>query len=61
LQEPEVHFKYIEAAAKIGNLKEVERVCRDSTVYEPQQVLFPRVGSRWSGHLVDTILGLLGC
>jgi clathrin heavy chain len=30
-----VHFKYIEAAAKMGQLKEVERVCRDSTVYDP--------------------------
>jgi len=37
-QDPDVHFKYIEAAAKMGNVKEVERVCRDSTVYEPQPV-----------------------
>ena len=73
-QEPLVHFKYIEAAAKLGQLKvrawrvvvgvsmfvckyprrrdrlvdslnnktdepqEVERVCRDSTVYNPQEV-----------------------
>lgn len=37
-QEPTVHFKYIEAAAKLGQLKEVERVCRDSTVYNAQQV-----------------------
>lgn len=36
--DPLVHFKYIEAAAKVGQLKEVERVCRDSTVYEPEQV-----------------------
>mmetsp|Transcript_20888 Transcript_20888/g.27094 ORF Transcript_20888/g.27094 Transcript_20888/m.27094 type:complete len:1733 (+) Transcript_20888:121-5319(+) len=34
-QEPLVHFKYIEAAAKCQQFKEVERVCRDSTVYEP--------------------------
>lgn len=38
VQEPTVHFKYIEAASKLGQLKEVERVCRDSTVYNPQQV-----------------------
>jgi len=37
-QEPIVHYKYIEAAAKMGNVKEVERVCRDSTVYEPEPV-----------------------
>ena len=38
VQEPQVHFKYIEAAAKLGQIKEVERVCRDSTIYNPQQV-----------------------
>lgn len=37
-QEPNVHFKYIEAAAKMQQFKEVERVCRDSTVYEPEKV-----------------------
>lgn len=37
-QEPEVHFKYIEAATKMGQFKEVERVCRDSTVYDPTEV-----------------------
>ncbi|KAJ8613811.1 hypothetical protein CTAYLR_004926 [Chrysophaeum taylorii] len=37
-QEPNVHFKYIEAAARIGQFKEVERVCRDSTVYDPLRV-----------------------
>ncbi|CAM9577248.1 unnamed protein product [Chrysoparadoxa australica] len=37
-QEPIVHFKYIEAAAKMHQFKEVERVCRDSTVYEPEKV-----------------------
>ncbi|CAN0359643.1 unnamed protein product, partial [Discosporangium mesarthrocarpum] len=36
--EPLVHFKYIEAAAKMQQFKEVERVCRDSTVYEPERV-----------------------
>ncbi len=33
-----VHFKYIVAAAKLKNFKEVERVCRDSTVYDPVEV-----------------------
>ena len=29
-QDPIVHFKYIESAAKMQQYKEVERVCRDS-------------------------------
>eukprot|EP00981_Chlorochromonas_danica_P008853 scaffold2320_cov168-Ochromonas_danica.AAC.5 len=33
-----VHFKYIEAAARMQQFKEVERVCRDSTVYDPEEV-----------------------
>lgn len=33
-----VHFKYIEAAARMQQFKEVERVCRDSTVYVPEDV-----------------------
>ncbi len=37
-QEPVVHFKYIEAATKMQQYKEVERVCRDSSVYEPEAV-----------------------
>jgi clathrin heavy chain len=37
-QVPLVHKKYIEAAAKMGQFKEVERVCRDSTVYDPIEV-----------------------
>lgn len=37
-QLPVVHFKYIEAAARMQQFKEVERVCRDSTVYDPQEV-----------------------
>lgn len=36
--EPNVHFRYIEAAAKMQQFKEVERVCRDSTVYEAEKV-----------------------
>jgi clathrin heavy chain len=37
-QLPVVHFKYIEAAARMQQFNEVERVCRDSTVYEPEAV-----------------------
>jgi len=37
-QLPVVHRKYIEAAAKMQQFKEVERVCRDSTVYDPIEV-----------------------
>ncbi|KAL8431096.1 hypothetical protein ACSSS7_005501 [Eimeria intestinalis] len=36
--DPEVHFKYIEAAAKLNHTQEVERVCRESKYYEPQRV-----------------------
>jgi clathrin heavy chain len=37
-QLPQVHRKYIEAAARMQQFKEVERVCRDSTVYDPLEV-----------------------
>jgi clathrin heavy chain len=37
-QETNVHFKYIEATAKLGHFEEVERACRDSTVYNAKQV-----------------------
>lgn len=37
-EDPEVHYKYIEAAAKIGQLKEVERITRESSVYPPEKV-----------------------
>ena len=33
----QVHFKYIEAAAKTGQLKEVERVTRESMHYPPER------------------------
>lgn len=35
--DPDVHLKYIEAAAKTGNLKEVERVTRESDHYPPER------------------------
>lgn len=34
----EVHYEYIVAAAKCQQYKEVERVCRDSTAYDPERV-----------------------
>ncbi len=37
-EDPEVHYKYIEAAAKTGQLKEVERVTRESAHYPPERV-----------------------
>lgn len=37
-EDPEVHYKYIEAAAKTGQVKEVERVTRESNHYPPERV-----------------------
>ena len=37
-EDPEVVFKYIEAAAKSGNIPEVERICRDNNFYNPEKV-----------------------
>eukprot|EP00303_Exanthemachrysis_gayraliae_P005622 CAMPEP_0206005570 /NCGR_PEP_ID=MMETSP1464-20131121/4652_1 /ASSEMBLY_ACC=CAM_ASM_001124 /TAXON_ID=119497 /ORGANISM="Exanthemachrysis gayraliae, Strain RCC1523" /LENGTH=1697 /DNA_ID=CAMNT_0053379013 /DNA_START=54 /DNA_END=5144 /DNA_ORIENTATION=+ len=37
-EDPAVHFKYIEAATKVGNYQEVERVTRENTHYDPVQV-----------------------
>ena len=37
-ENPNVHFRYIQAAAKCKQLKEVERVCRDSKVYNAEEV-----------------------
>ncbi|MES1909742.1 MAG: hypothetical protein MHM6MM_002439 [Cercozoa sp. M6MM] len=37
-EDSEVIFKYIQAATKLGQLKEVERVCRDSQHYDAEQV-----------------------
>lgn len=36
--DPEIYFKYIESCAKLGNYKEVERVIRETTYYEPERV-----------------------
>ncbi|CAO1596571.1 MAG: hypothetical protein LQ349_003377 [Xanthoria aureola] len=37
-EDPEVHFKYIEAATKMGQTTEVERICRESNHYNPEKV-----------------------
>uniref|UniRef100_A0A7S1G8A3 Clathrin heavy chain n=2 Tax=Bicosoecida sp. CB-2014 TaxID=1486930 RepID=A0A7S1G8A3_9STRA len=37
-ESPAVHYKYIVAAAKLNQFKEVERVCRDSQVYDAEEV-----------------------
>ncbi|KAL1874738.1 hypothetical protein VTK73DRAFT_266 [Phialemonium thermophilum] len=37
-EDPDVHFKYIEAATKMGQFSEVERICRDSNYYNPEKV-----------------------
>ncbi|KAL5974984.1 hypothetical protein ACLOJK_031660 [Asimina triloba] len=36
-EDPEIHFKYIESAAKTGQLKEVERATRESNFYDPEK------------------------
>ena len=36
-EDPDIHFKYIEAAAKTGQIKEVERVTRESNFYNAEQ------------------------
>ncbi|KFK34843.1 hypothetical protein AALP_AA5G200400 [Arabis alpina] len=36
-EDPEIHYKYIEAAAKTGQIKEVERVTRESNFYDPEK------------------------
>ncbi|QIW98006.1 hypothetical protein AMS68_003524 [Peltaster fructicola] len=37
-EDKDVTFKYIEAATKMGQLQEVERVCRESNFYDPEKV-----------------------
>ena len=36
--DPDIFFKYIEACARMGNFKEVERVIRETTYYDPAKV-----------------------
>lgn len=37
-EDPDVHFKYIEAATKMSQFTEVQRICRDSNFYNPEKV-----------------------
>ncbi|KAL9713749.1 Clathrin heavy chain [Leucoagaricus gongylophorus] len=37
-QDQEVHFKYIQAATRTGQIREVERICRESNYYNPEKV-----------------------
>lgn len=37
-EDPEVHFKYIEAAVKVGQFQEVERIVQESNFYDPVRV-----------------------
>ncbi|ESO91636.1 hypothetical protein LOTGIDRAFT_233411 [Lottia gigantea] len=37
-QDADVHLKYIQAACKTGQIKEVERICRESNCYDPERV-----------------------
>ncbi|GMS88450.1 hypothetical protein PENTCL1PPCAC_10625, partial [Pristionchus entomophagus] len=37
-QDPEVHLKYIQAATRTSQIKEVERICRESNVYDAERV-----------------------
>ncbi|KAL1987693.1 hypothetical protein VTN96DRAFT_2934 [Rasamsonia emersonii] len=37
-EDSEVHFKYIEAATLMGQITEVERICRESNYYNPEKV-----------------------
>jgi len=37
-QDSDVHLKYIQAACKTGQIKEVERICRESNCYDPERV-----------------------
>lgn len=36
-KDPDIHFKYIEAAVKTGHIKEVERVTRESSYYDAEK------------------------
>jgi clathrin heavy chain len=36
--DPDIYFKYIEACARLGNFKEVERVIKETTYYNPEKV-----------------------
>lgn len=37
-EDPDVHFKYIQAACRTGQFREVERICKESNFYNPEKV-----------------------
>ncbi|KAI9251762.1 hypothetical protein BDA99DRAFT_563473 [Phascolomyces articulosus] len=37
-QDPLVHFKYIQASCRTGNVREAERICRESNYYDAEKV-----------------------
>ena len=37
-EDPDIYFKYIEACARLGNFKEVERVIKETSNYDPEKV-----------------------
>jgi clathrin heavy chain len=37
-QDPEIYFKYIQAAAKLNNIREVERVIKETSCYDAEKV-----------------------
>ena len=37
-QDPEAHFKYVQAATRTGQIREVKRICRESNFYNPEKV-----------------------
>ena len=37
-EDPEVHFKYTQAATRTGQIREVECICRESNFYNPEKV-----------------------
>lgn len=37
-EDPEIYFKYIQACARLQNMKEVERVIRETSCYDPVKV-----------------------
>lgn len=50
-RDPEVHFRYIEAALKVGNNDEVERMTRESPCYDPERtktlIKNPKLSNLW--------------
>lgn len=50
-QDPDVIFKYIQSACKIGQIKEVERICKESNFYDPERVKNFLKESRLQDHL----------